>query len=689
MKKRFLVLIALLLINSVFAEDFHNSKSLEIDIDVDGSIEVVPKSSSYSVKNIKAYLRFFPKDSFNQEVLEMKIKPDNELVNDTITFEWEEPSEDELSFGFDSRIKTYNKIVEVRDKVSFPIKDLSDELEVYTKPSETIDSDDGEIIRLASRLVKGEDDLYEAVFKLAEWTKNNVEYNLSTLTADVSQKASWVLDNREGVCDEITSLFIALCRAVGIPAKFVSGVAYTNSELFDENWGNHGWSEVYFPGYGWVPFDVTYGEFGFIDPAHVKMRESVDSASSSTEYEWISRNVDLKTKGLEIKTELAEDKGKVREWIELEAEAVKKETGFGSYNLIEVKVKNLKGYYAATELYLSKTNSVKIDGENKKSILLKPREEKSVSWIIKVSEDLNDDFVYTFPFVVSTLRNTTAETSFNSENKGRVYSLVEIGEIFKNREEEEEKTYSKKVDVDCDIDKEEFYAYDGAVVDCDIMNTGNVFLDGLEVCFEEECSKFDLGIMQSRSVTFSVNYSKSGKMEVPVKARNKDVSKFNYIDFRVLDEPKIEVSELEFPMDVNFDQKYEVVFVLEKESSSNPVDIDVEFEHSGIKDEWTIEELFEDRRFVLNLQGSDMKAGKNDFKILVKYKDKNSKVYETEKEFSIELVDVNLWQRVYIFFNGINRSSDDFDFRSLMIMLFISGVVFTFIVFYVFHKSKR
>ncbi len=178
-------------------------------------------------------------------------------------------------------------------------------------------------------------------------------------------------------------------------------------------------------------------------------------------------------------------------------------------------------------------------------------------------------------------------------------------------------------------------------------------------------------------------------MEVPVKARNEEVSKFNYIDFRVLDEPKINVSKLEFPTEVNFDQKYEVVFVLDKESNSNPVDIDVEFEHSGIKDEWTIEELFEDRRFVLNLQGSDMKAGKNDFKILVKYKDKNSKVYETEKEFSVELVNVNLWQRVYIFFNGINRSSDDFDFRSLMIMLFVSGFAFTFIVFYVLHKSKR
>ncbi|MBL7100917.1 MAG: transglutaminase domain-containing protein, partial [Nanoarchaeota archaeon] len=360
MKKRSLVLIFFLLISTVFAQDFQNSESLKIDIDVEGSIEVVPESSSYSIKSINVNLSFFPKDGFNQKVLEMNIEPDNEIIDDSIIFEWKNPYEKELSFGFNSRIKIYNKVVEVKDKLSFPIKELSAELEAYTKPSETIDSDDEQIVRLASSLVKGEDDLYEAVFKLAEWTKHNVKYDLSTLTAEVSQKASWVLENKEGVCDEITSLFIALCRAVGIPAKFASGVAYTNSELFEEGWGAHGWSEVYFLDYGWVPFDVTYGEFGFIDPTHVKMRESVDSVSSSTEYEWVSRNVDLKTKGLEIKTELVEEKGKVEEAIELKAEAIKKEAGLGSYNLIEVGVKNLKAHYAATEVYLSKTKSVEI-----------------------------------------------------------------------------------------------------------------------------------------------------------------------------------------------------------------------------------------------------------------------------------------------------------------------------------------
>ena len=683
------MLIVLFLISSVYAQDFQNGESLKIDIDVEGGIEIIPESSSYSIRSINVNLSFFPKDSFNQKVLEIDIEPYNEIVDDSIIFEWENPYEKELSFGFNSRIKTYNKVVEVKDKVGFPIKELSAELEVYTKPSETIDSDDKQIVILASSLVKGEDDLYEAVFKLAEWTRHNVEYDLSTLTAEVSQKASWVLEHKEGVCDEITSLFIALCRAVGIPAKFASGVAYTNSELFEEKWGAHGWSEVYFPDYGWVPFDVTYGEFGFIDPTHVKMRESVDSASSSTEYEWISRNVDLKTKGLEIKTVLVEEEGKAEEAIELTAEAIKKEAGFGSYNLIEAKVKNLKNYYASNEIYLSKTKSVEISGENKKSILLKPKGEKSVFWIVKIDEGLDDDFVYTFPFVVSTLRNTTAATSFSSENRRSVYSLEEIEEILKKEEEEEEKEYSKEVDVNCDIDKEEFYTYESALVSCKLRNTGNVFLSSLKACFEDECEEFDLGIMQSKSAEFSVNYSKAGKMEVPVKARNKEVSKFNYVGFEVLDEPKLNIINVEYPNEVSFDDKYEVVFVLEKESSSNPVDIDVSFKHSSVEDGWTIEELFKDRRFVLNLQGMDMKAGKNDFKILVRYKDKNSNVYKTEKEFSIELVNVTLLQRVQILFNELGKEVEGLDFRSVVIILFIASIAFTFIVLYVFHNSRK
>ncbi len=125
--------------------------------------------------------------------------------------------------------------------MAFPITDVG-ENQQYLLATENIDSHNSEVIQIASELAEGEDDLFKVAFKLASWVEENVEYDLNTLTATASQKASWVLENRQGVCDEMTSLFIAMARSLGIPARFTSGISYTTSELFDENWQPHGWA---------------------------------------------------------------------------------------------------------------------------------------------------------------------------------------------------------------------------------------------------------------------------------------------------------------------------------------------------------------------------------------------------------------------------------------------------------------
>ncbi len=688
MKRFILILAFLLLVNSVFADDFQNSYSFSIDVDVKGGMEIVPESSGYSIKSINVNMNFFPRDSFNQKVLELDIEPESEVEDDAIKFEWKEPDEKKIDFGFNVKIETYNKLVEVKNKIDFPIKDLDNDIVIYTKPSDTIDSGNEDIIRLASELVEGEDDLYRAVFKLGDWVKDNIEYDLSTLTASVSQKASWVLDNREGVCDELTSLFIALSRAVGVPAKFVSGVAYTDSELFEEKWGAHGWAEVYFPGYGWIPFDVTYGELGFIDAGHIKMKESVDSATTSTQYEWVGRNVDLKTKGLEIGARLKGKKGRLSSFIEIEVDAVKKEVGFGSYNLIEANVRNLKDYYVSTELYFSKSEHIEIIGDFKKRILLGPKEEKQVFWIVKVSDGLKRNFIYTFPFVVVSLRNSSGGASFESERRDIIFSLEEIEGILKDREEEVEKEYSKEVELNCNIDKENFYVYEGALVSCKIKNVGNIFLDGLVACFDGDCKEFDLGIAQDNELEFPVDNFDAGKKDMVVKASNSQVTKSHYIGFDVLDEPRINIVNLEYPENVRFEDKYEVIFLLEKDSMSNPRDIEVIFEQNGLQKSWIMDELFEDRRFVINLEGDDLKAGMNDFRIFVNYEDGNDRSYETGDVFFIELVDVDLLQRAQIFLNYTGRFLNSLSYKQLMVSLFVVAGVFVFVVLFVFKKKK-
>ena len=67
--------------------------------------------------------------------------------------------------------------------------------------------------------------------------------------------AAEAIQLREGDCSEYTDLFVALCRAEGIPSRVVSG--YT---VAAEITPKHAWAEVYFKKYGWVPFDPTWAD---------------------------------------------------------------------------------------------------------------------------------------------------------------------------------------------------------------------------------------------------------------------------------------------------------------------------------------------------------------------------------------------------------------------------------------------
>jgi transglutaminase-like putative cysteine protease len=63
-----------------------------------------------------------------------------------------------------------------------------------------------------------------------------------------------------GDCSEFSDLFVALCRANGIPARICEGYAVTRPAENDT--AKHTWAEVYFPDMGWVAFDPIYVKTG-------------------------------------------------------------------------------------------------------------------------------------------------------------------------------------------------------------------------------------------------------------------------------------------------------------------------------------------------------------------------------------------------------------------------------------------
>ncbi len=58
-----------------------------------------------------------------------------------------------------------------------------------------------------------------------------------------------------GVCQDHTHIFVGLARALGFPARYVSG--YLHLESGEEQEASHAWAEVFIDALGWVGFDIS------------------------------------------------------------------------------------------------------------------------------------------------------------------------------------------------------------------------------------------------------------------------------------------------------------------------------------------------------------------------------------------------------------------------------------------------
>ncbi|MCF8227367.1 MAG: hypothetical protein K9G58_11080 [Bacteroidales bacterium] len=71
--------------------------------------------------------------------------------------------------------------------------------------------------------------------------------------------APTVLERGNGSCSEYTFVYIAMCRAAGLPARYVGSVVIRGDYAsLDDVY--HRWVEVYLPNYGWVPVDPSGGD---------------------------------------------------------------------------------------------------------------------------------------------------------------------------------------------------------------------------------------------------------------------------------------------------------------------------------------------------------------------------------------------------------------------------------------------
>ena len=99
------------------------------------------------------------------------------------------------------------------------------------------------------------------------------EMTFDTDPTHVATTAAEAFALRRGVCQDLTHIFIAAARALGMPARYVGGYFHRADGVTAQEAG-HAWAEVHVENLGWVGFDPTNGISA--TEAHVRVAVGLD-----------------------------------------------------------------------------------------------------------------------------------------------------------------------------------------------------------------------------------------------------------------------------------------------------------------------------------------------------------------------------------------------------------------------------
>ena len=148
---------------------------------------------------------------------------------------------------FDLLVQNYQVASDKQSRGSYLSESSPDE--VYIQPAKYIESDAGEIVRLAQRIERSYSDP-ESRLRAAFLTPQQlIEYRRQS-----TRGALYAVSARQGDCTEYAALFVALARAMGYPARMTSEFLFTEHREFGQP--NHHAAEVYLNN-RWIPVDAN------------------------------------------------------------------------------------------------------------------------------------------------------------------------------------------------------------------------------------------------------------------------------------------------------------------------------------------------------------------------------------------------------------------------------------------------
>jgi transglutaminase-like putative cysteine protease/tetratricopeptide (TPR) repeat protein len=157
----------------------------------------------------------------------------------------------------DSSVVVTTSARRIPEKLTISLPVTGDEFALFLKPTAQINSLDPRVVALARQIAGEDKDGRSVARKIGEWTFGNLKWK------KVQSDAVETLASREADCLEHSELYVALARALGLPARVVSGAALSGGSF-----GAHAWVEIYLD--KWVELDPTWGLMDHVDATHLR-----------------------------------------------------------------------------------------------------------------------------------------------------------------------------------------------------------------------------------------------------------------------------------------------------------------------------------------------------------------------------------------------------------------------------------
>jgi transglutaminase-like putative cysteine protease len=225
------------------------------------------------------------------------------------------------------RLESYETHAEVDPEHIGQYDKSSKQYALYTRSSHTI-AITPRITEMALEAIGDEKNPYRQAELIFRFVRTKVHYKLHRRERGVGTEVllNFPLTDEmtgeeyyEGACGQQSAMFIALCRAVGIPARAVVGFVGWNPWIKEEDLGlfspnelklspeglagtqhylsimPHNWAEFYLPGHGWIPVEVTGNGFGHSEMRLIMSKgfdvqigpQSPDNESEGYGFQWV------------------------------------------------------------------------------------------------------------------------------------------------------------------------------------------------------------------------------------------------------------------------------------------------------------------------------------------------------------------------------------------------------------------